>query len=311
MFHYRLLLFASSIFLVTLLVPLVAAGQACIDNSDCSGQLICITGQCRARQELNVTVTISGPGVPQQGTIPPVVTLGGKAYPDGFITILVNGSIAATVQAGSDGTFNRRITGLSQGTTTFGVFGEDKEGRVSPTLNLTLSLISNTVTTISNIFLPPTIELSAGPKVHQGTPIEVFGHIFPISQVSLFLDSLVQQFVFAKQNGEWQFILNTSTLELGQYTIQAKAVSPDGEQSEFSEAKSFELLEPGVPIEIPPVELAACPFGDLNSDGEVDMVDLSILLFWWERWHACPDQNNDGIVDMIDVSILFFWWSGN
>ncbi len=311
MFRYRLFLLASSIFLATLFVPLIAAGQACVIDSDCNGQLICITGQCRARQELNVTVTVPGQAPPQTGTIPPVVTLAGKAYPDGFITILVDGFVAATVQAESDGTFNRRLTGLSQGTMTFGVFGEDKKGRVSPTLNLTLSLINNTVTTVSNIFLPPTIELSAGTKVHQGTPIEVFGHIFPISQVSLFLDSLLQQFVFAKQNGEWQFILNTSTLELGQHTIQAKAVSPDGEQSEFSEAKLFELVEPGVPIEIPPVELAKCPSGDLNGDEEVDMVDLSILLFWWERWHACPDQNSDGIVDMVDVSILFFWWTEN
>jgi len=238
MFYCRLFLL-SSIFLATLFVPLIAAGQACVDDNDCNAQLVCISGQCRARQELNVTVTISGPDVSQTGTIPPVVILGGKAYPDGFITILVNGSIAATVQAESDGTFSRRLTGLSQGTTTFGVFGEDSEGRISPTLNLTLSLISKTVTTISNIFLPPTIELSAGPKVHQGTPIEVLGHIFPISQVSLFLDSLVQQFVFAKQNGEWQFILNTSLLELGQHTIQTKAVSPDGEQSEFSEVKRY------------------------------------------------------------------------
>jgi len=311
MFHYRLLLLASIIFLATLFVPLIAAGQACTDDNDCNAQLVCISGQCRARLDLNVTVTVPGVAPPTTGTIPPVVILEGKAYPEGFITILVNGSIAATVQAEPDGTFNRRITGLSQGTTTFGIFGEDKEGRLSPTLNLTLSLINNTVTTVSNIFLPPTIELSAGPRVHQGTPIEVFGHIFPFSRVSLFLDSLVQQFVFAKQNGVWQFILDTSTLEFGQHTIQAKAVSPDGVQSEFSETKSFEIIEPGVPIDIPPEELAICPFGDLNGDGEVDMIDLSILLFWWERWDACPDQNNDGIVDMVDVSILFFWWTGN
>jgi len=310
MLVYRKVIFTCIIGFVILVIPAVALGQACSDDNDCNAPLVCITGQCRAQQELNVSVTISGVSPSPSGITPPVVILGGKAYPDAIVTILVDGFVAGTVQAESDGTFSRRFTGLSQGTTTFGLFGEDTLSRVSSTLSFTISLINDTVTTVSNIFLPPTIELSSGSRVHQGTPIEVFGHIFPVSQVSFFLDSILQQFVFAKPNGEWQFILDTSTLELGLHAIQAKAISPEGEQSEFSETQSFELIEPGVPIDIPPDVLAACPFGDLNGDGEVDMIDLSILLFWWERWDSCPDQNDDGIVDMIDASILFFWWSG-
>jgi hypothetical protein len=79
-----------------------------------------------------------------------------------------------------------------------------------------------------------------------------------------------------------------------------------GQQSEFTSWHSFEVVGELSPSELP----KDCRHGDLNGDGQVNMVDLSILLFWWEQHHTCPDQNNDGIVDMVDVSILFYWWTG-
>ena len=52
---------------------------------------------------------------------------------------------------------------------------------------------------------------------------------------------------------------------------------------------------------------------DINSDGRVNIKDLSILLhLYGQRWHpplALADLNSDGIVDIFDLSILLSGWS--
>lgn len=51
---------------------------------------------------------------------------------------------------------------------------------------------------------------------------------------------------------------------------------------------------------------------DLNCDMRVDLVDFSILLYWWNSKQSGirADINKDGIVNLIDLSILFYWWTG-
>lgn len=49
--------------------------------------------------------------------------------------------------------------------------------------------------------------------------------------------------------------------------------------------------------------------GDLNNDGFVDVVDLSILLSAWQTSNATADINSDGVVDVIDLSIMLSNWA--
>ena len=51
-------------------------------------------------------------------------------------------------------------------------------------------------------------------------------------------------------------------------------------------------------------------FGDLNGDGKVNLIDFSILLFYWGSDNACADQNSNGKVDLVDFSILLYNWTG-
>ncbi len=49
-------------------------------------------------------------------------------------------------------------------------------------------------------------------------------------------------------------------------------------------------------------------FGDLNSDGTVNILDISIVAFAYgstpgnERWNPEADTNHDGIVNIVDVA---------
>jgi hypothetical protein len=47
---------------------------------------------------------------------------------------------------------------------------------------------------------------------------------------------------------------------------------------------------------------------DLNSDGVVDVIDLSILVSRWGSSDATADINGDGIVDALDLSVLVSNW---
>jgi hypothetical protein len=47
---------------------------------------------------------------------------------------------------------------------------------------------------------------------------------------------------------------------------------------------------------------------DLNSDGVVDVIDLSILVSRWGSSDATADINSDGIVDALDLSVLVSNW---
>ena len=48
---------------------------------------------------------------------------------------------------------------------------------------------------------------------------------------------------------------------------------------------------------------------DLNGDGKVNLVDLSILLFHLGKFNVEYDCNSDNKVDFIDISIMFYYWT--
>jgi len=51
--------------------------------------------------------------------------------------------------------------------------------------------------------------------------------------------------------------------------------------------------------------------GNLNSDGRIDLIDFSILLFnWGIPKNPATDLNQDGKVDLVDFSIMLYWWTG-
>lgn len=62
---------------------------------------------------------------------------------------------------------------------------------------------------------------------------------------------------------------------------------------------------PPPPPPLPP----PCPDIDFNCDGRVNLQDLSIMLFYWDKPQRPYDINGDGRIDLQDVSILLYYWS--
>jgi hypothetical protein len=239
----------------------------------------------------------AGPVLP-----PAVVVFEGRASPEAFLTIFKNGEVAATFLAESSGLFRKELTGVRRGNYTFGIQAEDSKERKSVTLSFRVSVLEGTRTTISGIFIPPTIELSSS-KVARGEALDIFGQVFPESQVKIFISpkDIVKETIASPQ-GKWFLKLDTTSLEIGEYKVWAKAFLEEGEQSHFSQALSFSVLPRSL----------VCQGADLNFDGEVNLTDFSILLYFWHQTNpenSCADINQDGIVDLIDFSIMMYWWS--
>ena len=62
-----------------------------------------------------------------------------------------------------------------------------------------------------------------------------------------------------------------------------------------------------------PRDIAEAPCTvDYNGDGRVDLVDFSVLIFWFEKTNIPLDIdcNGDGKADIVDFSIMAYYWTG-
>jgi len=293
------------IFIIT--PSLVVGGWPCITDPECPSGYVCRNNECAIEKTISITVEVPGELSPGGGggggPTPTKVILKGKAYPNAFLTLLKNDKVAATFIAPKSGLFKKELTGLSGGIYTFGIWAEDTEGRRSVTLSFTISVLTGTTTSISGIFISPTISLTPT-QVERGDKVNIFGQVFPESQVDIFVSSkeIVEETISDYQ-GNWAYEFDTTPLEEREHNARAKALYKEGEQSPFSQTIPFLVLEPGALI---------CEGVDLNFDGEVNIVDFSILLYFWRQTNpsnVCADINFDGIVNIIDFSIMMYYWT--
>jgi len=228
------------------------------------------------------------------------VVFEGKAYPFAVLTILKNNAVISVFKAGETGLFEKEINAIPGGTYNFAIFAEDSEGRKSVTIGFTAGILEGRTTTISGIFIPPTIDVTPY-QSSRGDKIDIAGQSFPKSDVNIFISP--KNFfagVKAFPSGVWLYKLDTSDFDDGEYQAKANAVDNDGSQSAFSQIVPF-LIKKSV-----------CRGADLNFDGKVDLVDFSILLYYWGQKNpknSCVDINSDGIVNIVDFSIMMYWWS--
>jgi len=256
---------------------------------------------------ISVTVTVPGEVTPPPtggGGGAPVlptatVIFEGKAYPDAFITILRNKTVSATLKADLKGDFSKTLTAVPAGVWEFGVFAEDTEGRKSVTISFSTNIIGGTTMKISGIFISPTISLSAE-NIIRGEKLDILGQAYPQSEIEVFVSSpfSILQKTKSTEKGKWQSSLDSRPLAFGVHQTKARARTTEGEESYFSEELIFKIIE-------------ACKGADLNFDGKVNIVDFSILLYFWGQkkpTNVCADINRDGIVNVTDFSIMMYWW---
>ncbi len=236
----------------------------------------------------------------------------GIAYPGSSISVLENGRSIATLPANLDGTFELHVQNVSPGTYSFGVQAEDKNHLKSKLLTFTVYVASGIATTLDGIFIPPTLT-SDYIEVKQGTPLLFSGSSVPNATIrlSLVMDSEIIKQSVANASGTWTYKLDTGTFALGDYEAKARSIIPNN-LSPYSDPLSFRI---GDTTRARSKAVSLSGFRkrcDLNDDGRVNLLDFSIMAFWYKRFGfpAKVDLNTDNRVNLTDLSILAYCWTG-
>lgn len=254
----------------------------------------------------------STPGPINQTDTLDVAIFKGLAYPGSVISLLKNGTVVAEIPANPNGTFDIRIRNLASGTYTFGVRAQDKDGLQSKILTFTIYVSSLVATVVEGIFIPPTIT-SDKIEVMKGSKIILTGNSSPDAEVrlSFAVNTELLKKTRANSTGAWLYELDSSLVDIGDYEAKARSLTPQN-LSPYSEAIFFRV---GDTNRSRPKLSSLSGFRkkcDLNNDNRVNLLDFSIMAFWYKRISFPPkvDLNTDKQINLTDLSILAFCWTG-
>lgn len=258
-----------------------------------------------------------GQGAPPRGSTPDVpgappgaipseivtkVVLRGKAYPLSTVNILLDGQKKDSVLADASADFVYSTTVVTPGTATFGLWAQDNKGIDSIINSVVFEVVQSAVTTVSNIFLPPTIGVNEK-KVAVGDLLTVSGQTIPNVKVVTEINAGTKSTLNATSDGggAWSLQVDTKSFKEGADTAKALFQITDVEKSGFGRSVSF-IVGSGASLG----EISA----DLNGDKKVNLVDFSIFLLSWDTDDIKSDFNLDGTVNLADFSIMLFNWTG-
>lgn len=237
------------------------------------------------------------------------VTITGFTSPRSSVTFLVDGKIAKTATAGGNGEYTVVLDLIARGAYTFGVYSTDANRIKSSTFSTSFTVTGARASSLSNIMIPPSISVTPDPAT-PGQPIIISGYTIPNATVTIENEkdgSAVSRKSYTATsggNGAWSISVDSNGFSNGTYKTRARAVQASGLQTNFS---GYTIYGVG--------QAATRALNtDLNRDGKVNLVDFSILLFWWGTAggdsNPPADINGDTRVNLTDFSILLFNWTG-
>lgn len=235
------------------------------------------------------------------------VRFSGRAYPGSLVTLLQDARVMGTVRSSSDANFSLTTEGVNGGTFIFSLFSEDYKGNRSSLVTFPVAVSGAGTTYISNIFIAPTIATDKT-QVKQGDFLSVFGQSTPGADIQINVHSANELSYTTRSDagGVYLFNVDSSKLEFGEHTTQARAMMLKDE-SFLSKSVSFSVgLKNILAVAL------QCSRGDLSNDCKVNLIDFSILSYWYQRPNppAKIDLNGDGKITITDFSIMIFNWTG-
>ncbi len=234
------------------------------------------------------------------------ITVQGKAFPNATVNILLDGESVGSVRTNTRGEFTFS-TESDPGTASLSFWANDNSGTRSATINTTFDVTQGAVTNVNGILLPPTIRTSSA-SIDPGETITLSGQTIPNVSVEVSVDNgKVTLNTTSDSLGNWSLSFDTSTVSIDTHTVKARFVSGTGALKVESPYGNLLSLFVGV-------EGRATSNSDLNRDGKVNLIDFSILIFWWGspggNSNPPADINGNGKVGLEDFSILLFNWTG-
>ncbi len=251
------------------------------------------------------------------GSLALALSFSGKTSPGATVTLLKDSEIVGSVVSGSGGSFTITSSGDVGGSYQFGVYSTDSSGRRSVLVSLPLSVSAGATMDVTGIFIPPTLQLNKR-GVLLGDTVEFSGSSVPGATVYIVFDDSTISIprVIADAFGNYFFSYSTTELSLKTYTVSVQA-SMDNLVSGFGAPFTFRVGTVTVMNTEPVTDAIGESRGDVNGDGRVDLVDFSIVAYWYLRplegdilQIEAKTLNADGVIDLVDLSIMAFYWTG-
>jgi hypothetical protein len=241
-----------------------------------------------------------------------VAVFRGLSYPKSTVSLLKNGSVVTESVANVDGTFEIHLRGLTQGTYTFGIRAEDTEHIQSKLLTITVYIGQGVTTLVEGIFIPPTITTNKV-EVKYGEVIDFFGRSAPNADVKISINKKEEMIKVTKASsqGVWLYQLQTKELGYGEYEAKALSFNTDS-TSPYGDPVTFIVGNTTRPRTNHSLLAGFRKRCDLNDDSRVNILDFSIMAFWYKRLGFPPrvDLSSDGRINLTDLSILAYCWTG-
>ena len=248
---------------------------------------------------------VSGGSVPSSGS---KATFSGKGYPKATVLLLKDAQIVSTVLADENANFRIEVGGLTSADYVFSLYAKDYTGKASRLVLFPLKIGLNTVTDVANVVNPPTISKDKK-EVERGETIDFFGQLIANSRIFINIEGPEREFSVqtnSDKDGKYQYTLDTSSLDFGSYKAYSQVSF--GDTVSLSSPVDF-IIGTKTVLE----KTQACPLvGDLNDDCSVNLVDFSILIYWFNKPNVPSkvDLNDDKKADLVDFSIMAYYWTG-
>lgn len=255
------------------------------------------------------------------------VTFSGYTSPLAQIVIKEDGGVIGTTTSDSSGNWSKTVSIALPGLHTYELYGTDSSSRTTATISYNLSVVGNTTTTIDNIVLPPTAELS-------GT--NLIGSSYPGSTITITFSSGETPSLVVPASGNWSYDLTTHTssatitvtatvgsfLSLQSTSLSYVAPTPTPSQTpspstspssssttaSASPSPSSSITPSVSPSPSPTPTPFFIPLYDQNQDGKLGIGELFDVITSWLKHHLPCDLNRDQKCNLIDLSILLYYF---
>jgi hypothetical protein len=251
---------------------------------------------------------IVSPGGGSNGSmgIPKTATrFSGYAYPNALVTILENGINRIIIQADATGYFETTLEEKYNNNSLYTLFVNDTKGQRSLLLNYPIVIYDGYVTYISGIRFTPTISTDKT-EAKIGDYLTVYGSSLSSQNMQVVIDGENSQTftLTSDADGLYKIIIPLGSLSKGDYSIHVNYT----DDTRISKLIKFIIGDANI---LSSDSVTNIP-GDCNADNVINLVDFSVLAFWYGKDNppVCVDTNHDGIINLVDFSILAFYWTG-
>lgn len=249
---------------------------------------------------INVSAVVGNPTAQLQ--------ISGLAGPYSYVIFNEGLVTLGTAYTAPNGIYSRYFSGIPGGTHSMSFYGIDQQNRNTSTISVDINTPIYQRTTLTDQLLSPTIQVD-DVVIDPGDPIYATGSAAPNTTISVFTDSPLRSYATtASSSGYWSYtITDSGSYSPGDYRIYTLAQTGGGIQSIFSPAIQFTI---GVAGGVGGGGSACGDItqGDLNCDASVNLIDFSILMYWWGTASQEADINLDSSVSLIDFSIMMYYW---